>query len=41
MILENCQYKEKEEFEDVKVIIVELLLKKTGSLLEAVIGSNR
>lgn len=30
LILENCQYKEKEEFEDVKVIIVDLLLKKTG-----------
>jgi hypothetical protein len=41
LILENCQYKEKEEFEDVKVIIVELLLKKTDSLLEAVIGTNR
>lgn len=41
MILENCQYKEKEEFEESKVIIEDLLTKKTDGLLDAVIENNK
>ena len=41
LILENCQFNEKEEFEEVKTIICELMTKKTASLLESVISANR
>lgn len=41
LILQNCQYKEKEEFEEGKVIIGDLLIKKTEGLLEAVVDGNR
>lgn len=41
MTLEHCQYKEKEEFEEAKTIISDLLIKKTAALIEAVVGNNR
>ena len=41
MILHNCQYKEKEEFEEAKVIIADLLQKKTYGLLDSIVTSNR
>lgn len=41
MILDHCQYKEKEEFEEAKGIISDLLVKKTDALVDSIITNNR